>query len=72
MGQITLYLPDELAAKLRREAKRLRISLSAYVTNMATKEVSTKSWPKSFLATYGGGTLPPVHRSNDAETRDEL
>ncbi len=72
MGQITLYLPDELAAKLRREAKRLRMSLSAYVTNMATKEVSTKSWPKSFLATYGSGTLPPVHRSNDSESRDEL
>jgi hypothetical protein len=72
MGQITLYLPDGLAAKLRREAKRLRISLSAYVTNMATKEVSAKTWPKSFLATYGSGTFPAVHRSEESETRDEL
>jgi hypothetical protein len=71
MGQITLYLPDPLANKLRKEAKRLRMSLSAYVAQIAAKEVGGDSWPKSFLATYGSCELPEVTQPQ-FEQRDPL
>jgi hypothetical protein len=71
MSQVTIYLPDELAAKLRREAKRLKLSLSAYVTQVATKEVGRAAWPKGFLATYGSCNLPE-REILPTEERDEL
>jgi hypothetical protein len=58
MSQVTLYLPDALAAKLKREAKRLKMSLSAYVARIATKEVGSATWSKDFLLTYGSCKLP--------------
>jgi hypothetical protein len=57
MSQVTLYLPEVLAKKLKSEAKRLRMSLSAYVAQLASREVAPNAWSKQFLATFGSCKL---------------
>jgi len=53
MAQVTLYLPDEVASKIKRAAKRSGQSLSAYVTGLAKREVDPARWPTSFQKLYG-------------------
>ena len=53
MAQVTLYLPDDVATRIRREAKRAGQSLSAYVTALARRDVAPSQWPASFQKLYG-------------------
>ncbi len=58
MAQITLYVPDSIAKKLRADARRAKKSLSAYVTELAAGR-RERGFPKWFLELEGscGGTL---------------
>jgi hypothetical protein len=63
MAQITIYVPDELARRLRERARRSRTSLSAYVSALARESLIPTRWPKSFENLYGsckGQLLEPA------------
>ena len=61
MSQVTIYLPDELAASLRRQARRAGKSLSAYIADLAGRR-PPRAWPPGFEKLYGAcrGELPDV------------
>jgi hypothetical protein len=59
VAQITIYVPDDVARKLRREAKKAKKSLSAYLTELAVGRSPPRSWPTWFFDLQGScqGTL---------------
>ena len=59
MAQITIYVPDEVARRLRSAARRAKKSLSAYLTEIASGRNERRKWPKWFFALQGScrGTL---------------
>lgn len=62
MAQITLYLPDEVARRIRAEAKKAKVSVSAYMASLATAKLSPHAWPPGFAQLFGSweGDFPPV------------
>ena len=60
MAQITLYLPDDVAERVRREAKRAGKSLSAYMAELATGGKAPARWPAGFSRLYGSCDLPAI------------
>jgi hypothetical protein len=58
VAQITLYVPDAVARKLRADARRAKKSLSAYVSELAGGR-RERSFPKWFFELAGScrGTL---------------
>jgi Ribbon-helix-helix protein, copG family len=54
MAQVTLYLPDKTAARLKKAATKSGQSVSAFVTALAERELSSATWPSSFDRLYGG------------------
>lgn len=62
MAQLTIYVPDPLARKLKRAAARSRMSVSAYLTELATRALEPQEWPASFVETFGSweGPLPQI------------
>lgn len=59
MAQLTLYLPDDVAERLRAEARRAKKSLSAFVVERLSPERSSKDARRERLAAlYGSATLP--------------
>jgi hypothetical protein len=69
VAQITIYLPDPVARHLRREARRAKKSLSAYMTELAVGHSTRVEWPDWFFELEGSceGTLeapedPPLDR----------
>lgn len=58
VAQITLYVPDAIARKLRADARRAKKSLSAYVSELAAGR-KERGFPKWFLELEGSceGTL---------------
>ena len=59
---MTIYVPDELVGEIRRRARKSHKSVSAYLVDLAAREVRPRAWPKSFLALYGsweGKLVPP-------------
>jgi hypothetical protein len=73
MGQLTLYIPDELEKELKRAAKRAKKSVSAYVAELAGRKLHLGTWPETFLKTYGSweGDFPET-KPLDYEHRDEF
>lgn len=53
MAQVTIYIPDDLAVGLKERAKREGKSLSAYVAEIARREVAPDAWSDAFLRLYG-------------------
>ncbi|HVV83798.1 MAG TPA: hypothetical protein VHE35_12070 [Kofleriaceae bacterium] len=60
MAQITLYLPDAVAARIRAAAKRAGKSLSGYMTELATGGAPRAGWPQGFTRLYGSCDLPAI------------
>jgi hypothetical protein len=62
MAQVTLYLPGDVADRIRREARKSGKSLSAYVTELAARELAPAKWPRGFSRLYGSwvGRFPAV------------
>jgi hypothetical protein len=62
VAQITIYVPDPIARKLRRDAKKAKKSLSAYLIDLAVGRRQERSWPSWFLDLQGscrGSLLVP-------------
>jgi len=53
VAQITIYVPDAVARRLKREAQRARKSLSAYLTELASRRTAAGRWPPGFLELQG-------------------
>lgn len=53
MAQVTLYLPDKIADRLKRAATKSGQSVSAFVTALAERELSPGKWPASLERLYG-------------------
>jgi hypothetical protein len=73
MAQITVYVPDGVARKIRRDAARAKKSLSAYVSDLAARRRRRKAWPDAFFALQGRcrGSLvvpddPPPEETGEA------
>jgi hypothetical protein len=60
MAQVTLYLPDDIAERIRLEAKRSHKSVSAYMADLATRELAPAGWPPGFAELWGSweGSFP--------------
>ncbi|MBI2690301.1 MAG: hypothetical protein HYX27_28675 [Acidobacteria bacterium] len=53
MAQLNLYVPDDLAAKLKKEAERAHMSLSGYVVQQLSKDHSDDYPPGYFERVCG-------------------
>ena len=53
MAQVTIYLPDDVAEKVREEAQRARKSLSAYMAQLAGGVRKSRQWPDGFAELFG-------------------
>lgn len=59
MTRVTIYLPDELAKRVRERAMQLRMGVSAYLRDLAVKDALQSRSSCDFDALYGSwqGTL---------------
>jgi hypothetical protein len=53
MAQITIYLPEEVARRIKRDAKRRNKSVSAFIAELATGRGTLSAWPKQFFRLQG-------------------
>ena len=60
MAQITLYVSDDVAERIRREAKRAGKSLSAYMADLVAGGRQPSRWPAGFARLYGSCDLPEI------------
>lgn len=61
MAQVTLYLPDEVAARLKKEARKAKKSLSAFVTERLAGGVEEPgARAKRLRALFGSCALPAI------------
>ncbi len=55
MAQLNLYVPEDLAARLKREARRVRQPLSRYVLALLLTRTETgQAWPPGYFETTCG------------------
>ena len=56
MAQLNVYLPDERALRLRKEAKKAGLSLSRYVVRLLDHEPSSgaDAWPPDYFTNVCG------------------
>ena len=74
MSQLHIYVPDDLAEKLKENARTQGLSLSRYVSNIVQKEFCT-GWPALFFTeVVGGWKGEPLRRPDqgDFEQREEF
>ena len=61
MAQVTLYLPDEIASRLKRDARKAKKSLSAYVAERLGKSAEPAgARQRKLRALYGSCQLPGI------------
>jgi hypothetical protein len=65
MPQLHLYVPEDVAKKLRQQAKAKNLSLSKYLATIVQREVYT-FWPKGYFEEVAGGWI------GDFEEPEEL
>lgn len=53
VAQVTFYVPDDLARRLRRDARRAGKSLSAYLTQLLADDGTGRGWPEGFFDLWG-------------------
>ena len=74
MPQINLYVSEELERRIRAEARRRRLSLSAYVAGILEKRLGKKGWDEEFFTNVVGGwegDVPVIER-DPPEEREPL
>jgi len=52
MGQVTIYLEDEIEAKMRNAAKSMHLSQSKWISTLIKEKVADE-WPESILKLAG-------------------
>ncbi len=76
MGQVTIYLDDELETKMRSAAKSMHLSQSKWIASLIEKKVN-KEWSESVKNLAGAWSNFPTleeirsYRKEDSE-REEL
>lgn len=63
MAQLNIYVPMALAKALKTAAKKQHKNLSAFVTDVLSKEVSPTEWPQDFFTKVVGqwhGEFPEI------------
>jgi hypothetical protein len=62
VAQLTIYVPEAVAKRLKAEARRARKSVSAVVVGLVEGRGRPRRWPKGFEGLYGScrGELPVV------------
>jgi hypothetical protein len=70
MSQITIYLPEELEEQVRKLARSSGKSVSAYLADLARREVAPPRWPDDFAGLFGSwqGRFPEIE---DAPPEDD-
>lgn len=53
MAQITIYVPEDVAKRLKAEARRTRRSVSAVVVGLVQGRDHRGKWPDGFAELYG-------------------
>ncbi len=74
MGQLHLYLPDELAETVRQRARARGQSVSAYLATLVRSQFAD-AWPEGYFERVVGSWVgDPLERAEplDAETRQEI
>jgi predicted transcriptional regulator len=64
MAQVTIYLPDDVEKRVRREARRAKTSVSAFIVRALTGPRRDPDWDKRFNRLVGsmpGFTVPDDH-----------
>ena len=69
MAQVSLYFPDETAARLRQGARRARKSLSAYVLTLIDHPHSSADWKARVRALSGSWSGPAPKRPRQQKPR---
>jgi hypothetical protein len=72
--QLHFYVPDEVAAEVRRSAEAKGLSVSAYVAWVVSREVR-RGWPERYFeSVVGGWEGEPLERSpqGELEAREDL
>ena len=54
MPQLHLYIPDELAERIRREAESADMSVSRYLSRLIQREMAPE-WPEGYFEDVAGG-----------------
>lgn len=66
MAQVNVYVPDDLEAEIRQQARRAKTSLSRYIGDLLRKRAPQPSaWPREFFTEVVGhweGGFPPIPR----------
>lgn len=61
VAQVTIYLPDPIAKRLRAAARKARKSLSSYVADLLQPPRTQDSpWPDGFFDLAGSTTIEPA------------
>ncbi|CAN5784868.1 hypothetical protein BH24DEI2_BH24DEI2_25220 [soil metagenome] len=73
MPQLHLYVPDEVAKRLREQAKAKKISLSKHLAEIVQRETPT-GWPEGYFEEVVGGWIGDFEEPEDLplEERDPL
>jgi hypothetical protein len=62
MAQVTIYVPDEIAARIRRDARKAGQSVSAFIVSLTSPRRARGGWPRGFEKLYGSweGEFPEI------------
>jgi hypothetical protein len=74
MPQLHFYVSDQLAERVRQEARAAGLSISHYLAEVVKRELHPE-WPKGFFEeVVGGWHGEPLHRAEqgDFEERDTI
>ena len=74
MPQLHLYVPEEIAAEVARQAESRGLSVSRYLAEIVRREVRV-GWPEGYFeGVVGGWKGEPMTRPSqgELELRDEL
>ena len=70
MGQVTIYLEDEIEAKMIVEAKSLHLSKSKWIAGLIRDKIANE-WPKSVIDFAGAWKdLPSIEELRSGMVKD--
>jgi hypothetical protein len=55
VAQVTIYLPDPVAAEVRRQAKRANRPVSTFIAEVVAEHTRPSGWPRWFVALLSKG-----------------
>jgi hypothetical protein len=63
MPQLHLYVPDDVAERLKRRAERAGLSVSRYLAGLAERDAGGGEWPEGYFErVFGQPEQEPLER----------